>query len=94
MGDGKKDRYPSKNRVAFAFQAACMRMRMHMSKHGCMPVCSAQCAVCTCTCALVTPQEAHRINSKLQRDGAYNIPHAFIGVEAAITQAPAVACED
>ena len=49
-GDGKKDRYPSQNRLAFAFQ------------------------------------EAHKVNSRLQRSGSYNIAHTFIAVEASITQ--------
>ena len=50
LGDGKKDRYPSQNRLAFAFQ------------------------------------EAHKVNSGLQSDGAYNVPHTFMAVEAAITE--------
>ena len=49
-GDGKKDRFPSQNRLAFAFQ------------------------------------EAHKVNSRLQRSGAYNIAHTFMAVETAITQ--------
>ena len=100
MGDGKKDRYPSQNRLAFAFQAALCaiytprscRCASCTSAHFMLLLllllhsASAPLHTCSSVPRLPISQEAHKVNSALQRRGAYNVPHTFMAVETAITQ--------
>ena len=96
-GDGKKDKYPSKNRAAFAFQARSQGLIRGFSSERCTqgpttPPCrpkggsSSQSRIVEHPSSPYGWQEAQTINHEFLREGLYAAPHCWQAVNNDISE--------